>query len=69
MITMREESSMQEFERLIDALKQAREDLAQGQRDGLLPDEMLARRERAYRAWQAAEICRRETRCSPDRVI
>ena len=34
MISMREESPMQEFERLIDALKQAREDLAQGQRDG-----------------------------------
>ena len=49
MISMREESSMQEFERLIDALNQAREDLAQGQRDGLRPDEMLARHERAYR--------------------
>ena len=35
MITMCEESLMQEFERLTDALKQAREDLAQGQRDGL----------------------------------
>jgi hypothetical protein len=69
MITMCEESLMQEFERLTDALKQAREDLAQGQRDGLPPDEMLARRERAYRAWQAAETYRRETGCSPDRVL
>jgi hypothetical protein len=69
MITMHEESSMQKFERLIDVLKQAREDLAQGQRDGLSPDEMLARRERAYRAWQAAEIYRRETECSSERVI
>jgi hypothetical protein len=69
MISMREESLMQEFERLTDALKQAREDLAQGQRDGLPPDEMLARRERAYRAWQAAETYQRETGCSPDRVL
>jgi hypothetical protein len=64
-----DESSMQEFERLIDVLKQAREDLAQGQRDGLPPDEMLARHERAYRAWQAAETYQRETGCSPDRVL
>ena len=69
MITMCEKSLMQEFERLIDLLKQAREDLAQGQRDGLPPDEMVARRERAYRAWQAAETYRRETGCSPDRVL
>ena len=69
MITMCEESSMREFERLTDALKQAREDLAQGQRGGLPPDEMLARREHAYRAWQAAETYRRETGCSPDRVL
>ena len=69
MITMCEESLMREFERLTDALKQARENLAQGQRDGLPPDEMLARRERAYRAWQAAETYRRETGCSPDRVL
>ena len=69
MITMCEKSLMQEFERLTDALKQARKNLAQGQRDGLSPDEMLARRERAYRAWQAAEIYRRETECSSERVI
>ena len=69
MITMCEGSLMQEFERLTDALKQARENLAQGQRDGLPPDEMVARRERAYRAWQAAETYRRETGCSPDRVL
>jgi hypothetical protein len=69
MITMCEESLMQEFERLTDALKQARENLAQGQRDGLPPDEMLARRERAYRAWQAAETYRRETGCPPDRLL
>ena len=69
MITMCEKSLMQEFERLTDALKQARKNLAQGQRDGLPPDEMLARRERAYRAWQAAETYRRETGCSPDRVL
>jgi len=60
---------MQKFELLMIALKQAREEVAQGQRDGLSPDEMLARRERAYRAWQAAEIYRRETGCSPDRVV
>ena len=60
---------MREFERLMAVLNQARDDLAQGQRDGLSPNEMLARRERAYRAWQAAEIYRRETGCSPDRVI
>jgi hypothetical protein len=60
---------MQQFEQLMHTLKQAREAMAQGQRDGLSPDEMLARREHAYRAWQAAEIHRRETGCSPDRVI
>jgi hypothetical protein len=60
---------MQEFERLLHVLQQAREEVAQGQRDGLPPDEMLARRERAYRAWQAAEIYRRESGCSPDRVL
>jgi hypothetical protein len=60
---------MQQFEQLIHALNQAREEVAQGQRDGLPPDEMLARRECAYRAWQAAEIYRRETGCSADRVI
>ena len=59
---------MQQFEQLIHTLKQAREAVAQGQRDGLPPDEMLARREYAYRAWQAAEMYRRETGCSPDRV-
>jgi hypothetical protein len=69
MITMCEESLMQEFERLTDTLKQARKNLPRGQRDGLPPDEMLARRERAYRAWQAAETYRRETGCSPDRVL
>ena len=61
-------SKMQEFERLLQVLKQARDAMAQGQRDGLPPDEMLRRRERAYRAWQSAEIYRRETSCSPDRV-
>jgi len=60
---------MREFERLIHALKQARDELAQGKRDRLSPDEMLARRERAYRAWQVAETYRLETGCSPDRVI
>jgi len=60
---------MLQFEQLIHALKQAREEVAQGQRDGLPPGEMLARRECAYRAWQAAELYRRETGCSPDRVI
>jgi hypothetical protein len=69
MISTREESSMQQFERLKHTLKQAREELAQGQRDALSPDEMLARRERAYRAWQAAEAYRRETGCSPERVL
>ena len=59
---------MQEFERLLRVLERAREEVAEGQRDGSPPDEMLARRERAYRAWQAAEIYRRETGCSPDRV-
>jgi hypothetical protein len=58
-----------QFERLIHALKQAREEVARGQRDGLDADEMLVRRERAYRAWQAAETYRRETGCSLDRVI
>jgi hypothetical protein len=60
---------MREFERLVHALKHAREEVAQGLRDGLPPDEMLPRRERAYRAWQAAETYRRETGCSPDRVL
>jgi hypothetical protein len=60
---------MQQFEQLIHTLKEAREAVAQGQRDGLPPDEMLARREHAYRTWQAAETHRRETGCSPDRVI
>jgi hypothetical protein len=60
---------MQQFERLIHGLKQARDELAQGQRGGLPPQEMLVRRERAYRAWQAAETYRRQTGCSPDRVI
>ncbi len=59
---------VQEFERLTQALRQAREELAKGQFSELPPDEMLARRERAYRAWQAVEIYRRETGCSPDRV-
>jgi hypothetical protein len=36
---------MQQFEQLIHTLKEAREAVAQGQRDGLPPDEMLARRE------------------------
>jgi hypothetical protein len=66
---MRAGSSPQEFERLIGVLKRARADLAQGRLDGLPPDEMLARRERAYRAWQAAETYRQETDCSPDRVL
>jgi hypothetical protein len=61
-------SQMQKFERLLQVLKQARDAMAQGHRDGLPPDEMLRRRERAYRAWQSAEIYRRETSCSPDRV-
>jgi hypothetical protein len=60
---------MQQFERLIHALKRAREEVAQGQRDGLPPHEMLVRRETAYRAWQASETYQRETGCSPDRVI
>ena len=60
---------MREFERLLHVLERAREEVAQGQRNGLPPDEMRARREQAYRAWQAAEIYRRETGCSPDRVI
>ena len=59
---------MREFERLIHALKQARDELAQGKRDRLSSDEMLVRRERAYRAWQAAETYRRETGCSLDQV-
>jgi len=60
---------MREFERLMQVLKEAREEVAEGQRHGLPPHEMLARRERAYRAWQAAETYRRETGCSPDRLI
>jgi hypothetical protein len=60
---------MQQFQRLIDELKQAREALAEGYRDRLPPDEMLGRRERAYRAWQTAETYRRETGCSPHKVF
>ncbi len=55
---------MDEFEGLLYELRAARDDVVEAQRQDLPDTDILDRRHRAYKAWQAAEGYRRKTGCS-----